>query len=863
MSRPSRLRSLRVQLPATFVALAVLPVLLLGFVGLRLTADAVHQGVAQRNLQVAQAVAAEVDRYLDAQVLHVKELALVGAASGSSAIDFSEHAALHLAANASLRTVLYLDERSRVTAVVPPSSDLLGTDYSGQPFVREARQRGAPTWSSATFSPQTGQPAVTLVVPVGGRMVVTYLDLDVLAAIVERARSMPSAHAAVADRDGTVIAHDEPRLVQQRTSLAELPPIGAALRGAEATAEFDWSGRRMLGSATLVPQTGWVVMVYQESDSAFAVARRTRTLLGAGLVLVGFLGALAGLASARRILRPVEALGEAAGRLALGPGDATGLALEHRGFSEVAGLATAFERMAAAVRAREAELARSEQSYRRLVDAPAVGVLRTSREGLILYCNPGFARMMGYRDPAELIGQNMLGFYVDGADRERIVREALESGRAVNAEVELQARNGKRALLLNVADDEGAFTTVLVDITDRKAAAADRERLEQQLQHAQRVEAVGRLAGGVAHDLNNLLTAIVGFGNLLRDSVPAGGDQRECVDSILEASDRATHLTRSLLAFSRRQVLRRHPVDLREVAGRVARLLEHIIGEDVLLAVDLPAAPLVAVVDPGKIEQVLVNLCTNARDAMPDGGRIAVSAHPAEVSPEEALARGLARGGSYVRIEVSDTGSGMGPEVLGRIFEPFFTTKRSGQGTGLGLSIVHGIVRQHDGDVSVRSAPGEGSTFTVLLPAAPATAVATALVATPTPDPGAQGTETVLLAEDEELVRRTLGTVLSRAGYKVVLAENGAEAVERFRADPHGIALCILDVVMPVMNGRDACDAIRAIDPGARILLASGYAAEVLATRGLGEGGPELLAKPVAPGELLRKVRVTLDRPRG
>jgi signal transduction histidine kinase len=435
-------------------------------------------------------------------------------------------------------------------------------------------------------------------------------------------------------------------------------------------------------------------------------------------------------------------------------------------------------------------------------------------------------------------------------------------GRVVNRELRVRTLGGEeRTVLLNLVGDEDGITAVVLDITDRRRAEGERERLEQQLIHTQKVEAVGRLAGGVAHDFNNLLTAIMGYANVLRDELPPGGDAREAIDGILQASDRAAHLTRSLLAYSRKQVLARRPVDLRQVVSDATRLIGRVLGEDVKLGVELPAEPLRVLADAGQIDQVLMNLCTNARDAMPAGGTLAIRLDRVVLDAARARSLELEAGGAFVRLQVVDGGVGMAPELLERIFEPFFTTKATGKGTGLGLAIVQGIVRQHDGAVTVESSAGGGTTVTLLFPELPREEARSApaeeeLSAAP------RGTETLLLAEDDPQVRRVLRSILQRGGYEVIEATHGRDAVERFAEEHDRISLCILDVVMPELNGRQTLEAIRRIDPGARVLFASGYTGDVLEERTSGEGLPDVIAKPVLPVALLRKVREALDRPR-
>jgi two-component system NtrC family sensor kinase len=531
-------------------------------------------------------------------------------------------------------------------------------------------------------------------------------------------------------------------------------------------------------------------------------------------------------------------------------------------FRELEELGASFDAMAHAVRARQEALVRSERSFRTIIDTPLVGVVRNSLEGTILFANEAMARMLSAPSAEALRGRNIAEFYADPGFRGVMPRLLERDGKITNQEVVLRTPEGPpRTVLVNVARDGESLVGIAVDISDLKEGAAQRERLEHQLERAQRVEAVGRLAGGVAHDLNNVLTAIVGYAHMLTEAMPAGHPDRDFVDGIMTAAGSATALTRSLLAFSRKHPIQAHPVDVSEVVRSVVGMLGRLLGEDVKFVVDLPSEPLTAVADPARLEQVLVNLGTNARDAMPGGGLLTIAAAAVQVDAAEAVALGLAGPGRYVQVSVRDTGEGMSEEVKRQAFEPFFTTKAQGKGTGLGLSIVHGIVRQHGGAVSLQSDPGAGTTVNILLPATAAlpTAEGTARPAAPAPVRGPGGHETILVAEDEPAVRDVVVSTLARAGYQVIQAGDGAEAVARFRERISQVDLCLLDVIMPNLNGREVLQAIRKVRPDVPVLLMSGFTGDVLAERGLELEPVGLLQKPMAPGDLLERVRRCLD----
>jgi len=385
---------------------------------------------------------------------------------------------------------------------------------------------------------------------------------------------------------------------------------------------------------------------------------------------------------------------------------------------------------------------------------------------------------------------------------------------------------------------------------------AERKRTEDQLRHAQRMEAVGRLAGGVAHDFNNILTAIIGYGALLQMRIPVGDPLRHNVDEILESANRAAALTHSLLAFSRKQALNPKPVDLPKVMERVAKLLQRLIGEDITLVRKGVTENLVVVADSSQLEQVLMNLATNARDAMPKGGQLILETKRMALDEQFIATHEYIKPGVYALIMVSDTGTGMDRMTAARAFEPFFTTKDMGKGTGLGLSIVHGIVKQHEGYVNVYSEPDHGTTFKIYLPLAEAEAAAGKQASKPELK---QGTETILMAEDDATIRRLTRSVLESAGYTVIEAVDGLDAIEKMRQHRDAIKLLLLDVIMPNKNGREVYEESIRVIPGVKILFISGYTADILHDKGPSNSENKIITKPVSPAELLNKIREILD----
>jgi Na+/proline symporter/signal transduction histidine kinase/CheY-like chemotaxis protein len=394
-------------------------------------------------------------------------------------------------------------------------------------------------------------------------------------------------------------------------------------------------------------------------------------------------------------------------------------------------------------------------------------------------------------------------------------------------------------------------------IEERDREIAERKRLEEQLRQSQKMEAIGTLAGGVAHDFNNILTAIIGYGNLLKMQIKEDDPLANYIDQILSSSERAANLTQSLLAFSRKQMISPRPVNLNDIVRRVEKLLQMVIGEDIELKTELSSGDLIVMADSSQIEQVLMNLSTNAKDAMPHGGILKIKTARAELGMKFLSTHEYIKPGIYALISVSDTGTGMDEKTKQRIFEPFFTTKEVGKGTGLGLSMVYGIIKQHNGEISVNSELGKGTTFNIYLPLVKSEIKKTRFVSLTAPK---GGTETLLIAEDDREVRKLTKDVLEAYGYKVIEAADGEDAVNQFFIHKDEIRLLLLDVIMPKKNGREVYEKVKQMKPDIRVLFTSGYTADTIHRTGVLEEGLNFVAKPLSPNELLKKIREVLEK---
>jgi len=412
-----------------------------------------------------------------------------------------------------------------------------------------------------------------------------------------------------------------------------------------------------------------------------------------------------------------------------------------------------------------------------------------------------------------------------------------------------------------IADENGRPSEVvgaLLDITERKRAEAEESKLREQLLQAQKLESVGRLAGGVAHDFNNLLTVINGYADILLKELIPPDPMHEMVDDIRKAGQRAADLTRQLVLLSRKQVAQASEVNLNDVITEVEKMLARVIGVDIRLESALSPSLGCVLADPGQLHQVLMNLAVNARDAMPGGGTLLIETRNVDLDDSYAEQHAEVKPGPYVQLKVSDTGIGMTKDAMSHLFEPFFTTKRPGEGTGLGLATVYGIVKQSGGSIWVYSEPGRGATFTIYLPRIEA---GTNVEHEPTPTPPSlHGTGTVLVVEDQEQLRKMAGRVLRSYGYRVLEAANPAEALLHSERDAGPIHLVLTDVVMPGMTGPELADRIKSLRPAIAVVFMSGYSERLIADRMDLAGS--YLPKPFSPEDLAAKVRSVLGSPR-
>ncbi|MEI6206597.1 MAG: response regulator [Desulfuromonadales bacterium] len=505
---------------------------------------------------------------------------------------------------------------------------------------------------------------------------------------------------------------------------------------------------------------------------------------------------------------------------------------------------------------RVVELRESEEQNRTILETAMDGFWQVDTTGRILEVNETYCRMSGYgrqellsmtvsdleviENPAQTAAR-IKKIMTRGEDRFES-QHRCKDGKIIDVEISVQFRS----------IDGGRCVAFFRDITGRK-------QMEIQLRHSQKMEAVGQLAGGVAHDLNNILTVIMGYSSLLLMDSQCKEKQKEQVEQIVSSAEKAANLTRGLLAFSRKQQMLLARVNLVDIVTHTHTFIERLIDENILIKMLLQESVLPVLVDSGQIEQVIVNLVTNARDAMLCGGTLNVECGRKLIDESFVATKGYGTPGPYGYIAVTDTGTGMESKILERIFEPFYTTKDMGKGTGLGLAIVYGIVKQHKGFIDVVSIPGQGSAFTVFIPLSEDGTVE-ASVRTQDELPPV-GKETILVAEDDPAIRKFLENLLTSNGYQVILSEDGNRCVEAFKTYSDSVDLLLLDVIMPNGNGAEAFEKIKALKPDIKALFMSGYTSDILENHGFDYQAIEFIIKPLNPFGLLRKIRSILSEP--
>lgn len=669
--------------------------------------------------------------------------------------------------------------------------------------------------------------------------------------VLARISSQKNELVTVFTQDGIIVARsiDADVWVGRQLSLGDgLAPVVAP--GQETASGADLHGVERAWGRAQVPGVKWSVYAGVPAERAYGAAiLAARERAGFSIVIILLVGLLAA-GFHRRIAGSLRALVEGT-RAAI---DGTPLSATEHAPAEVFTVVEQFNQtLEEQIRAKSSER-QVRARYQSLFDNAVFGIYLATPGGRLLEVNAALVAMLGFSSTEELLATPLTGLYRDPSLREKLVERYKASTVIDQLEVEWVRADGQPIVVrlngkvIRTEGDRAGYEVIVEDVTEEK-------RREDELRQTQRMEAVGRLAGGIAHDFNNLLTVIGGNVELLQCGLPEDDPLHHDIRQIVDATDRAAALTRQLLAFSRKECAESGSFDLNEILANLETMLVRLIGEDVRLETRLSEAPQLVNGDPGKLEQVVMNLVLNARDALGRGGHIMIETCAAS----ESCSRKGPDHGEGVRLTVRDNGTGMDEETRIRIFEPFFTTKPKGEGTGLGLSTVYGIVRQAEGHIHVESQLGRGTTFEIWFPVAEEK-IAIRRSEEPLLDGPSEGQETILAVEDEDLVRGIVCRVLEDAGYRVLVASDGQEALELADAYPGSIDLLLTDVVMPRVKGPELAARLGTRRPETPVLFMSGYTGNLLSEHDIGDDPDAFLAKPFSPTDLTTRVRRILDK---
>jgi PAS domain S-box-containing protein len=821
---------------------------------------ALRSVIEDRNLQVATQASREISRYVTDSIAALDSL---GSVIEPLPFDpWIQHAVL---ANLCIEFPRY-----RWMVILGPDGAVLadsrlpgGADKPLVPAVVEEALAGS-TIASPVRIGDDFIPSMIISTPVrslrGSRgWLVAELQLRSIWGLIDAISVGQTGIAYLVSDSGVLIAHPDKVRVLSRSAKAAVSPPPAGL-GEKGAVRVDALGRadRSLTAYVKVAGLEWVVAVQQPLRDAYlpASALLWQAIL---LLLIGLAISLAlGYLLSKALSAPLVKLLEGTRTITAGQ---PGFRITIQGGDEIRGLADSFNAMVESLQARTGEAAESARQYRLLTERVNDIIFSLDESARFTFISPRLEAVTGYAVQRYIGGELLELLPPHERDRWRTLLQELSTGTGRQdreAQIELAGSDGRAiSLEVHLTADGGPGGTRQIYGTARDVS--ERARLLEQLGQSQKMEAVGRLAGGVAHDFNNLLTAIIGYCDYSLLSFDDLETLRKNLEEIKKAGHRAASLTQQLLAFSRRQVMKPRILDVNGLIANLTRLLMRLIGEDIALDTRYAPGLWCILADPGQVEQVIMNLCINARDALPRGGRIAVETSNVALEAPLREKRFTVAEGDYVRLRVSDNGIGMDRETRSHLFEPFFTTKEVGKGTGLGLSTVYGIVKQTGGYIWVESEPDNGATFDIYFPRTEQAAAVAGMDGTAEPREVKGGNETVLLVEDETMIRALVSNILGSHGYTVLEADNAERAEEIARTRRGDIDLIVTDVVLPGLSGRELVERLAAVRPGLPSLFMSGYTQEIVDNHGVLRSGLSFLQKPFTPQALLMKVRELLD----
>lgn len=743
--------------------------------------------------------------------------------------------------------------------------DFIGINFSHKDFIQRAMVTRQTTWSPTFLSLISGKMSMTLCLPFDEYVLAADINIILLAEMVHNL-NMEQINITVVDQSGAIIIHPDPEIVARQVMLRDIPLVMDALEGREGVDRFTFlDGEDYIGSTYLIPAAGWITLIARPVDEVYHQVYTTIIYLASGLIGSIIFIFIFAVYRARRLARPLINLSGHARTIAKGNYDLSLLPVTE--YAEINELIYSIKLMTESIKGREKLLIESEQMFREVVEGTDNLIIRTDSEGRLTFVNHAGYKIFGV-EPDELIGRSFFDF-IYPEDMGEIRRNFLQwqqangddgvafEGRLVDLEGDVHY------LLWSVNfhyEEAGSLIEacfVASDISERLKAEEEKEKAEEQFLQVQKMEAIGTLAGGVAHDFNNILSAIIGYLELAKTKIPPESSANNDLDEVFKASQRATDLVRQILTFSRKTKTDKKAVKLNLLVKEAIKLLRASIPTTIEIRRDILAECPNVVADPSQIHQILMNLCTNAYHAMRgSSGILSVSLQKVKLGSDDHLMEHSLVPGDYLLLEISDTGQGISPESLTKIFEPYFTTKKIDEGTGLGLSVVHGIVKDHNGHITVYSEVGKGTTFRVYLPVE---YEHEEIESQETVEEVSGGSERIIFVDDEKVLVRLGDKLLSNLGYEVAAFNNSAEAFQAFRETPENYDLIITDMTMPGMTGAELARKVKAIRSDVPIIICTGFIEDLDENSMTEMGIDAYLAKPVGRQELADTIRKVME----
>lgn len=857
------MKSLRKALTLGFIIVAVLPIIAIGLLSLKSMSSALKSEISRKNLILARAVAGELELFLQEPLTllrHSKELI-----ENSKLIepDLLEEYLTTLNTNYRyFNMVVLLNHEGTVTHLSPRDENLLGIDLSNQAYFYEAMEKQAPFWSSTFISSYSSRPTISVSLPCKGGVIVGHLELSYLNKAVDRVKLGTKGHILITDSGGTIIAHPDKQLIYQRVNIESIPTIKESSFSNESTFKYNYKGKEMLGTLATVSYTGWIVTVGQPLEETFILIRWAGLIILSGSLAAIALAVIIAFYSLHKILKPLMQLTEKSKQIAKGDysydkGPET--------YIELNNLTVGFQVMTEAIQKREEEIENNKAYLKNIIDSISSAIITVDSKLRVTQYNNKMKELFKL-DEEKILSREYLKLHSSFLDYEQQIKQVLKEKKELYLHKisfkELKGRVFDISMYPLMTDNKEGVVIGFDDITDK-------EMVERQLTQAQKMETVGTLAGGLAHDFNNILVGVVTTTSLMElelDSKTVDIESlSENIQMIKQSGQRAAGIVKQLLTLSRKNKTTLEKVDLQISISNVIKLCRNSFDKSITIETELTERAAYIKADPNQLEQMLLNLCVNASHAMTImrehessyGGVLTISLIDAYVDEKLCTLYPGSSPGNHYKLQVSDTGVGIPSESLTKIFEPFYTSKKDNKGTGLGLAMSYNIVTEHKGFITIDSKQGEGTTFSIYLPAFDCSKESSEELPLNKKEL-LKGKGLVLIIDDEKMVRKLVAQVVKKCGYTPILAENGAEGIKLFKKELNNIKLVILDLSMPQLSGKATFIKLKELKEDIKVLISSGFTEDERAREIMKMGCKQFIQKPYTVRKLAELINKTI-----